>query len=725
MFKLPFGIKFHFKKETIISHQSQHSAGINAIEFLENEDKFITGSSDDTIRIFNLIGEELAFFGGHFAPINDLAIHPSEEYFASVSDDKSLRIWNLKSLKEDSCFLEANKSLNAVIFSRDGSKIITGGKDKKLRVYDFDKRKFMFEIDINPIISLVNHPTEEIVIVGSTSRISVIDLNLKVKILDLSGHTLPIQQLDVSDKSPNGKYFLVSCSIDETVKLWDLEKYQELFSFKPHGGAVTCAKFRPGTQNNYFATGSYDRSVAIFEQINPKPIQRYRGPKLSVKDIAWSRDGSKLGYASSDGSVRIVDIEEKKELLKIDKNLELISSLFFDKNKNHLLLGMETGNIVVTKLKGDIVTTNENLHSAPINILSSFEINDNKTIIVTAGNDKLIKFWDSDNWKLLAEAKGHKSGIRGFVISPDKTYFLSCSNDATIRKFDLIALIESFSKSKDDFNSEETEFPFELKEIQVYKHHRYSVNDIALSNNGKYFATASNDHTVALFDSETFTNRLIMKGHKDHVLSLMFSNDDKRLYTGCKNGDIIIFETTSAKILNSLNYHNDAVRKILPAKNNYFITISDDNSSLVFSNTDTVVGQTFFSTNAKALVLDEKDTNYYVSTDIGELFKISANFDALSYQTQSTTTNFDQLLMELETEIEIVENSIDKTEQKLEKLLFWTLFRQNWLDSHKTKFSDNKVLLSLYERLRRHLEQFSEEKIQEIQTEVKNYLNNN
>jgi WD40 repeat protein len=692
---------------------------------LKNEDKFITGSSDDTIRIFSLNGEELAFFEGHFAPINDIAIHPSQEYIASVSDDKTLRIWNINSLKEEICFLEANKSLNAVVFSRDGSKIITGGKDKKLRVYDFDKKKLMYEIDINPVISLVNHPTEEIVIVGSTSKISVVDLNLKVKILDLTGHILPIQQLDVSEKSPNGKYFLISCSIDETVKLWDLEKYQELFSFKPHGGAVTCVKFRPGSHNNYFATGSYDRSIAIFEQINPKPIQRYRGPKLSIKDIAWNKDGSKLGYASSDGSVRIVDIEQKKEFLKIDKNLELVSAIFFDKNKNHLLLGMETGNIIVTNLKGDIITTNEDLHSASINILTSFEIFDDKTIIVTASNDKLIKFWDSNNWNLLAEAKGHKSGIRGFVISPDKTYFLSCSNDATIRKFDLIALIEFFSQSNDDSNSEEIEFPLELKEIQVYKHHRYSINDIVLSNNGKYFATASNDHTVALFDSETFTNRLTMKGHKDHVLSLMFSIDDKRLYTGCKNGDIIIFETTSAKILNTLNYHNDAVRGILPAKNGYFITISDDNSSIVFSNVDTVVGQTFFSTNAKVLILEENKTNYYVSTDIGELFKISPNIDALNYQTQSTTTNFDQLLIELETEIENVENSTEEDEHNGEKLLFWALFRQNWLDSNKTKFSDNKILLSLYERLRRHLELFSEQKIQVIQTEVKNYLNNN
>ena len=60
-----------------------------------------------------------------------------------------------------------------------------------------------------------------------------------------------------------------------------------------------------------------------------------------------------------------------------------------------------------------------------------------------------------------------------------------------------------------------------------------------------------------------------MKGHKDHVLSLMFSKDDRRLYSGGKNGDIIVFETLSGKIANTINLHNDAVKNIIKAKNEF------------------------------------------------------------------------------------------------------------------------------------------------------------
>jgi WD40 repeat protein len=205
----------------------------------------------------------------------------------------------------------------------------------------------------------------------------------------------------------------------------------------------------------------------------------------------------------------------------------------------------------------------------------------------------------------------------------------------------------------------------------------------------------------------------------------MFSNDDKKLYTGGKNGDIVVFETITGKILNNLNFHNDAVRKILPSKSNFFITISDDNSSLVFSDSETVVGQIFFSTNAKSIDLDENKVDYYVSTDIGELIKISPLMDALNYQTQSANTNFDQLLIDLENEIENIEFYIKETDNNQGKLLFWTLFRQYWLDTHKTKFSNSKILLSLYDRLRKNLDLFSEKEITKFQKEVENYLNKN
>ncbi|OLS25874.1 MAG: hypothetical protein HeimC3_11480 [Candidatus Heimdallarchaeota archaeon LC_3] len=721
MFRLPSVVKFHLSKQTLISHKTRHSAGINTIKFLQDDNRFVTGSSDDTIRIFNIDGEELAFFEGHLAPINDIEIHPSQSYIASVSDDKTLRIWNIEALKEEYCFLESTKALNAVIFSKDGSKLIAGGKDKKLRVYSFESKKLLYEIDLYSIISLANHPTEDIVIVGTTSKISIIDLKLGVKILDIPAHTLPVQGIDISERSPKGKYFMISCSIDETVKLWDLENYQELFNFKPHGIAVFCIKFRPGKKNNYFATGSYDRSIAIFQLINPKAVKRFRGPILSIKSIAWSNDGSKLAYVSADGTVRIVLVDEGEEILKLEKNIDIISSISLSPDQNSLLLGIETGDIVRTSLTGKIIETLPNLHDSSINSIFSINISENRDIIVTSSNDKTIKMWDSNDWSHLAIAMGHKSAIRGITFNKDSKYILSCSNDTTIRKFDLSVLFNELNSNEEAKEN----FPIETKELAVYNHHRHSVNSILISHSGKYFATASNDHTIALFDTETFTNRIVMKGHKDHVISLMFSKDDKKLYSGGKNGDIIVFETLSGKISNSINLHNDAVKAIVEAKNEFFITISDDNSSILFSNNETAISQSFFSTNAKAIALNKNEIDYFVSTDIGELFKITPEIDALTYRIDNSVSDFDLLLVDLENELEDVENLTLNNQQSKNEYIFWLIYRQHWLNSYKSKFTNNKKLLSIYERLQKSLESFSNKDVETILEDVKKILNKN
>lgn len=726
MFRFPPFVKFFFDKFIIVPHSNKHSGGINSIKFLRGEKKVITGSSDDTIRIFDFEGNELAFLDGHLAPINDIALHPKELYIASVSDDKTLRLWDLTTFNEDYCLLESTKQLSAVIFSKNGKIIITGGKDKKLRLYDFQTQSMIDEIDIGTIICLANHPTDEKVIVGSTSKIIIVDLKTKEK-TEIKAHTLPIQKIDISSSSPAGKYFMISCSIDENVKLWDLEKFQELLNLKPHSGAVLAVKFQPGVGNKMFATGSYDRSVAIFQEANPKALKRFRGPKLSVKDLDWSTDGSEMSFVSADGSLRIYDMNKFTKILELEKNLEIISALFFDKKSDLLYLGYESGEIKIYSLINKEFQTTPAFHTAAINIITTLEISNSRSFLISAGNDKLIKIWDLENWTLLAQAAGHKSSVRSLVVVETDKYIISCSNDTTIRKYDITPLYKYFrSTEEESYNKKENknnlennliDFPLELEELNVFNHHKHSVNTIILSNSGKYFATGSNDHTVALFDSDTFSNRLILKGHKDHVLSLMFSEDDKKLYAGGRNGDIIIFETLSGKVLNQLNFHNDAVRKMLPIQNGFFFTLCDDNSSLIFSNIDILIGQIFYSTNPKAVAIDRDGINFFVSTDIGEILKISPTFDMVSYRSLFSETNFDQLLFDIETELELFENERNRRFDRNE-ILYWSIFRQSWLDEHKSTFTDNKKLLSLYERLRKLSGEFSEEEISEMRGTV-------
>ena len=60
--------------------------------------------------------------------------------------------------------------------------------------------------------------------------------------------------------------------------------------------------------------------------------------------------------------------------------------------------------------------------------------------------------------------------------------------------------------------------------LQTFKSHKDTVDAIAFSPDGKLLASASNNHTVMLWDPATGATMQTLKGHRHTVSSLAFSS---------------------------------------------------------------------------------------------------------------------------------------------------------------------------------------------------------
>ena len=93
---------------------------------------------------------------------------------------------------------------------------------------------------------------------------------------------------------------------DRQIIIWDLEVGEELYTIKGlkrHSDYVKSVAFSPDGQT--FATGSWDRTIKIWDLNTTEEISTLEGHTDFVTSIIFSRDGQTLISGSWDGTIKI------------------------------------------------------------------------------------------------------------------------------------------------------------------------------------------------------------------------------------------------------------------------------------------------------------------------------------------------------------------------------------------------------------------------------------
>lgn len=200
--------------------------------------------------------------------------------------------------------------------------------------------------------------------------------------------------------SPDGRY-LVSCSPDTTVRLWDVATGTEVRRFEGHMGALDCAVFSPDGQmvaggGGYaYKDGKWqgsDFSVWLWNVATGRLIHRFEGHTGRVPGAAFSPNGQSLVTASWDCTVRLWDIPSKQPTQVL---------------KGH---GNGTGTAVAFSPDGSLV--------------------------VSGVWDGTIRMWDAQDGRELHVLEGHGAQLETIAFSPDGSQVLSASADRTMRLWD-------------------------------------------------------------------------------------------------------------------------------------------------------------------------------------------------------------------------------------------------------------------------------------------------
>ncbi|XP_021750711.1 WD repeat-containing protein 44-like [Chenopodium quinoa] len=114
---------------------------------------------------------------------------------------------------------------------------------------------------------------------------------------------------DVLDLSWSSSQFLLSSSMDKTVRLWDLEKKVCLKLFA-HNDYVTCIQFNP-VNDEYFISGSLDAKVRIWN-VPGRRVVDWTDLHEMVTAACYTPDGQGAAVGSHKGNCRMYNISEGK-----------------------------------------------------------------------------------------------------------------------------------------------------------------------------------------------------------------------------------------------------------------------------------------------------------------------------------------------------------------------------------------------------------------------------
>lgn len=248
---------------------SGHEHSVSSIEFSIDGNLLYSASRDKTIKIWEVSsGFCKNTLKGHKEWVRTLSINETSVFIASGSDDESIIIWNSKGELKSQLIGHENKIEKVIFIKNECSKSLIISSD-----YDVSQQ----QIELNHIDQLNEKAYE---------------LNKKIE--------------QMKSKKIVDKEYLISCSRDKMIKIWEIYNNICIYTFSGHDNWVRNICVHP-TGKYLFSTGD-DRNLRIWDFQTGRCIKKLE--KIHEKFIVCIAIHTKLNFivtGSNDLSIKFWD----------------------------------------------------------------------------------------------------------------------------------------------------------------------------------------------------------------------------------------------------------------------------------------------------------------------------------------------------------------------------------------------------------------------------------
>jgi WD40 repeat protein/transcriptional regulator with XRE-family HTH domain len=574
-----------------------HTADVWGADFSPDGKLLATGSSDKTIRLWELAsGETIRIFSSDTSGLEEIAFSPDGKTIVAAgwegTADNDVSLFSVASGQVVRVFSGHSAAVYDVTFFPDGKSIVSGGEDFNSRIWDVATGQTVHVLTghRDSMTRLAVSPDGKYVVTGSvdqTARLWEVATGKQVRIFDHPGGIGAVAY------SPDGKYLVTGGEV-YVARVWEASTGQMVREFL--GADALGIDFSP--DGRFLLTGGGDRTAVLWDLTTGKMIRSFTGHGAAVQTVLFSPDGNQIVTTSNDGVVRIWSLATTPIGMQfIGHNINLKQASFSPDGKAIVTAAIDGTARVWNRQTGQTILT----LTGHTNEVRSAVFSPDEEIVLTASADGTARLWDAVTGKELLRLEGHTDAVNRAAFSPEGKYIVTASSDGTARVWDTqtgetkvvytdqgpapvnwvtVSPDRKLVATSGDDGTARIWDPLTGEELMIFKGHADRVMGVAFSPDGKYLLTCSLDGSVHLWDASSGKEIRRFAGHPGGAFGAAFSPDGNYALTSGRDGTARLWDITTGQEIRRLTGHTNEVRDVtFSPDGKYILTASEDSTA--------------------------------------------------------------------------------------------------------------------------------------------------
>lgn len=300
-----------------------HTADIYDLLLLRDGKTLISASADNTVRIWDLEADTLRHTLAHSNVVQAIATTVDQTALISAGDDRTIRFWSLPDARPLGEIENAHGTpIRALEVSRNGRTLVSADSEGTIKLWSLTDSTGAFDLSgmasagpshtlgadgtINDLLFTRDNST---LISGGKSLhlwnlagLENADPGAEIAPTTLEGHTSFVNRIDITDDDKT----LISASADKYVLLWDMITKSQAAVLEGHKSYVNALRL----EGPRLWSADADKTILVWDLQQRAPIQRIEGFETDIWRFTVQPNGQIITIGGDQPYIRVWRLDQ-------------------------------------------------------------------------------------------------------------------------------------------------------------------------------------------------------------------------------------------------------------------------------------------------------------------------------------------------------------------------------------------------------------------------------